>query len=277
MGRVLLETGEYAKIPYYFENPEIRVFSVEELCYVLKENAFLLDREIINKKLIRWIDEVVKLPDLAASLYPFLHQKTSVGAFVGIILQYVGLYDEKTIRRIEELYNKSTNLNIYEKFKTRVDYMAAGGRFLPAILEYDVLLDRLPEEETSLRAKVLHNKGVALCGLFIFEEAAVQFQASYDLSGEEETLLALLAAKRLCMEEGDYISYAAGFPEYYDTTLALEKRVEKLRADWEESAGKQYLDERENLRQDGYMTRYYEETDSKILELKNRYRKNIGS
>lgn len=277
MGRVLLETGEYAKIPYCFENLDIRVFSAEELCYVLKENAFLLDREIVNRKLVKWIDEVLKLPELAASLYPLLHQKTSVGAFVGIILQYVGFYDEKTIRQTEEIFHKGANLNIYEKMKTRVDYMVAGGRYVPAILEYDTLLEQLPEEEKNLRAKVLHNKGVALCGLFLFEEAAEQFKKAYDVQADEETLVEYLAAKRLSMEEGDYISFAAGFPEYYETTLALEKRVEELRSRWEAAEEKQYLDERLSWKTEGYMTRYYSETDKKIQELKNRYRGNVGN
>ena len=55
MGKVLLSTGAYAKTPYYLEGLGIRVYSAEELCYVLKEDAFFLDRSIVDRKLIRWI------------------------------------------------------------------------------------------------------------------------------------------------------------------------------------------------------------------------------
>lgn len=277
MGKVLLKTGEYAKTPYYFENLGIRVFSAEELCYVLKENAFLLDREIVDKRLVRWIDESLKLKELAISLYPLLHQKTSVGAFVGIILQYIHFYDDDTVRQVEDIYKKSANLNIYEKLKTRIDHMTANEKYGPALLEYDALLSQLPEGEEELTAKILHNKGVALCGLFLFEEAAEHFMRSYTLIKDEETLVEYLAAKRLSMDDGEYISFAAGLPEYYEQTLELEKRVEVYRSQWEETKGKQYLDDRLFWKAEGDVVKYYEETDRKLQELKNRYRHNVNN
>lgn len=277
MGKVLLKTGEYAKTPYYFENLGIRVFSAEELCYVLKENAFLLDREIVDKRLVRWIDESLKLKELAISLYPLLHQKTSVGAFVGIILQYIHFYDDDTVRQVEDIYKKSANLNIYEKLKTRIDHMTANEKYGPALLEYDALLSQLPEGEEELTAKILHNKGVALCGLFLFEEAAEHFMRSYILLKDEETLVEYLAAKRLSMDDGEYISFAAGLPEYYEQTLELEKRVEVYRSQWEETKGKQYLDDRLLWKAEGDVVKYYEETDRKLQELKNRYRHNVNN
>jgi len=277
VGKVLLKTGEYAKTPYYFENLGIRVFSAEELCYVLKENAFLLDREIVDKRLVRWIDESLKLKELAISLYPLLHQKTSVGAFVGIILQYIRFFDDDTIHQVEDIYKKSANLNIYEKLKTRIDHMTANEKYGPALLEYDALLSQLPEGEEELTAKILHNKGIALCGLFLFEEAAEQFMRSYTLLKDEETLVEYLAAKRLSMDDGEYISFAAGLPEYYEQTLELEKRVEVYRSQWEETKEKQYLDTRLSWKADGDVVKYYEETDRKLQELKNRYRHNVNN
>lgn len=277
MGKVLLCTGEYAKIPYVFESLGIRVYSAEELCYVLKENAFLLDREIVDKRLVRWIDESLKLQELANALYPMLRQKTSVGAFAGIILQYVKFYDLETIRQTEEVYKRGANLSGYEKLKTRVDYMVSNGKYAPALLEYDVLLEQLPEGEKELTARIIHNKGVALTGLFLFEEAAEQFRRSYDILPDQETLIEYLAAKRMSMEEGEYISFAAGFPEYYEETLELEKRVEGLRSQWETAEQKQYLDMRLAWKQEGNVVRYYVETDKKVQDLKNRYRESVNS
>lgn len=277
MGKVLLKTGEYAKTPYCFENLGIRVFSAEELCYVLKENAFLLDREIVDKRLVRWIDENLKLKELALALYPLLHQKTSVGAFVGMILQYIQFYDSDTVRHVEDIYKKSANLNIFEKLKTRIDHMVANEKYAPALLEYDALLSQLPEGEKELTARLIHNKGIALCGLFLFEEAAEQFKLSYDMLPDEETLIEYLAAKRMNMDDAEYVAFAAGYPEYYEQTLELEKRMEAFRAQWEATGEKQYLDERLMWKAEGEAVKYYEETDKKIQELKNRYRQNVNS
>lgn len=277
MGKVILCTGEYASIPYQFENIGVKVYSAEELCYVLKENAFLLDREIVNKKLVRWIDECLDLPELASALYPLLHQKTSVGAFAGIILNYVKFYDRETIRSIEDIYRKSANLNAYEKLKTRVDYMVANGRYAMAITEYDALLSELPEQSVEMIAKVLHNKAVALCGLFLFEEAAECFMKSYTLVSDTDTLISYLAAKRLGMEEADYITFVAGFPEYYDATLELERRVEELKKMWNSSDEKAYLDMRISWKENSNVVKYYQETDEKVQELKDNYRYSVGN
>lgn len=275
MGRVLLGTGEYATIPYCFENLGIRVYSAEELCYVLKENAFLLDVEILNKKLVRWIDEVLALPELAAELYPLINRKTSAGAFAATILRYVGFYEEEVIARIEGIYKSGADLNIYEKLKNRVDYMVSAGRYAAAVLEYDSLLEQLPQEEKMLRAKILHNKGVALCGLFFFTEAAEAFQEAYTVVPDCETLTEYLAAKRMSMEDGEYVAFVAAHPDYYAETMELESRVESLRREWEEAATKKQLDERMALKEEGDMAAYYEETDRWVRELKNKYRDSI--
>ena len=47
--------GEYCENAYNVEGLDIRVYSMEELCYCLKENAFLLDLSIMNDKLVDWI------------------------------------------------------------------------------------------------------------------------------------------------------------------------------------------------------------------------------
>ena len=48
--------GNYAKTPYCFEKLGIYVYSMEELSYCLKENAFLLGMEIMEDALLRFID-----------------------------------------------------------------------------------------------------------------------------------------------------------------------------------------------------------------------------
>ena len=275
MERILLQTGECAVIPYCFENLDIRVYSVEELCYVLRENAFLLDREILDKRLVKWIGEGVKLPELASMLAPLLHNGTSAGAFVRVILSYVGLYDEAEIARTEEVYLQGMGLNAYEKLKTRIDYMVENGKYTPALIEYDALMDRLPEKETGLRARIMHNKGTALCGLFLFEEAAQWFLQAYEMDGNEESFLAYLAAKRMFLPEGDYVSFVSGLGERYESTLELERRVQALQEDWKISEQKRYLEERGRMKSEGD-SGYYTETDRKIRELKDRYRENVN-
>ena len=63
--------GEYCENAYNVEGLDIRVYSMEELCYCLKENAFLLDLSIMNDKLVDWIGEECKCGNWQNSSTPW--------------------------------------------------------------------------------------------------------------------------------------------------------------------------------------------------------------
>ena len=276
MERVLFCAGSYASVPYYFENLGLRVYSAEELCYVLKENAFLFDKELLDRKLVRWIEDGLKLPELAAMLYPLLHRKDAVAAFADTILRYVQFYKEEEILETAEIFKVGANLNAYEKLKNRVDHMVENGRYALALSEYDALLEQIPEGEKQLTANLLHNKGVALCGLFLFDEAAALFLQAEELFPDRENMIAYLSAKRMAMEETDYIAFAAGYPDSYEEMLEVEKRMEQLGASFALSEQKRRLDSCLEKKRLGDVAAYYEEIDDRVQELKSQYRVNVG-
>lgn len=276
MGRVLLLCGHDATTPYRFENPDIYVYCVEELCYVLKQNAFLLDADIMNKTLVNWLEQECGLSDLANTLYPMVHKKGTVSAFVLTILEYVGCYDEAELKEVEDLLKQGANLSVYEKYKTRVDRMAEAGRYADAIEEYDKILEMLPEMEISIRAKVLHNKAVVLAKLFLFDKSAMFFKESYDIYPHPETMIEYLASMRMLLPEDDYLSFVAGIPEAYEESLELERKVEGLTAAWQQQIEMQRLIQMQEWKKSGERSKYYQEADRVLQALKHGYRYSIG-
>lgn len=276
MGRAVLLCGNDATTPYRFANPDVLVWSVEELCYLMKENAFLLEKDIMDRKLVSWIDTECGLGDLAASLYPLLGQKGTVNAFVLTILQYVGSFTRETIEEVDRLLSQGSNLSTYEKYKVRVDQMAGSGRYAEAAAAYDALLEELPQEESVLRASLLHNKGVALTGLFLFEQAAACFLGAYDLCPDRETFVEYLAAKRMHLSESDYISFVAQLPEAYEESLELERRIKALGRSWESQLDRQRLEQMKQWKAYGDTGRYYGEAQRMIQGLKQGYRTGVG-
>ena len=275
MGKVLLCTGNYAKTPYYFEELGVKVYSIEELCYVLRENAFFLDRSIMNRKLVRWIEVELNLPRLSAALYPLLQKKTDPGTFVGIILQYVHLYENDVIKKTEAIYREGNGLDNFEKQKNRVDYLLKDGRYSAAIREYDKLLGQIPEEDQMLRARVLHNKGVAFCRLFWFNEAAEEFMAAYELTGAEDYLLNYLSAKRMQLPEKEYVAFVTDHPAYFEVSMKLEKKVEILKEEWQQSGQKKETEDLLLKKLTEEVSDYYDQVDQRIRSLQNEYRSNV--
>ncbi len=276
MGRAIMLCGNDAKTPYRLINPDVLVYNIEELCFLLRENAFLLDVDIMDKRLVNWIDNECGLHTLAASLHSLVHQKGSVSAFVMTILEHIGNYTIEELKETERLLKQGASLNVYEKYKKRIDYMVGNGKLVQAMTEYDDLLAILPQVENELSAKVIHNKAVAMTGLFLFEQAAECFLRSYEMYPIRETYVEYLAAKRLSLGEEDYISFVATLPDAYEDSLELEKHVEEITESWQSGLNKQRLEQLKEWKENGNFTKYYDEIEKVIHGLKYSYRHNIS-
>ena len=269
--------GEYAKSSYYFDKLGISVSCMEELCYCLKENACLLGKEIMNDRLIRFIDAECKVPQLAKELYTLAHQKGSLSAFVALILESVGFYDKESIRNVEETLKNNAGLTDYEKKKLRIDYLADKGKYLTALREYDILAEELEMAGGTLRnkavlAETLRNKGVILAMQFLYEDAAKCFEKAHDISGDRELLKSYLQAKRMHLPEKEYIALIATMPEAYELSLQVEKELEALENKWKQSEEYAGLENMREWNAKGETQRYEQESGQLLEALKDAYR-----
>lgn len=277
MSRILLSTGNYAEIPYFFEKTYVNLYSLEELCYCFVENVELIDQEIVSDKLARWLDEQCGLPTLAHALYALVNQRGSASAYVGMILEYAGLYPAKTISHVETVIRNSAGLNPYERQKTKADYMLQNGRYMLALDRYDELLSRLPSGERELRGKVLHNRGVVNARLFLFERAQEDFLAAYQSNGSVESLKLFLTAHRMQDKEEEYVDFIAGHPEWYDASLQVERVVEQAAGEYDMTDENRMLFTLRVCKEEGSSTAgnatpYYDEIEKLTSALKDDYR-----
>lgn len=276
MTQLILSVGRYTSNPYCFEKLDIRVYCVEELCYVLKENAFLIDRDIMSKKLADWLDEECGASDLARQLYPLINQKGAVSTFVAVIMEYVGLYKKDTIAEVERMIRSGANLSDIEKRKAKIDYYVNSKRYMEAMAQYDRLLQEISPGESIINAAIYHNYGVALCGLFLFEQAAKYFKKAYEISGYDEYMDDCLAAVRMSMNDETYVSYMAEKPEQYERSLVLERKINDILDEWEQSLDYKKLVDLEDWKDRSENAIYYEELELLICGLKEKYRKHVG-
>lgn len=282
--RVSVCVGDYAKTPYCIPGLEVNVYCMEELCYCLKENAFLLDLSLMNDGLLHWIDQDCGLRELSRALHPLVHKQGSLSGFVGTIMDFVGMYDAAAIREVEQVLKQGAGLSRIEKRKSQVDYLVRKKKYLSAVREYDGLMAKWRELESvgeplpaaSCLADILHNKGVALTGLMLYERAAECFLEAYDIDGSQDCYRDYLAAKRMTLTESEYVAFAAEQAAGYGQALALEKDIEHMVAEWEQQP--EYLiinGRRERRSQD--KQQYYEESERLIQTLKDSYRNSVSN
>ena len=67
MGNLILCHDRHAAHPYEITRIHSRIFTIEELCYYLCNNLYLIDYTIMNEQLCDWLDEELGMEELAAA------------------------------------------------------------------------------------------------------------------------------------------------------------------------------------------------------------------
>lgn len=282
--RISICVGEYAAVPYCVPGLELSVYCIEELCYCIRENAFLIDASLMNDDLVNWIDKDCGLTDLAKELYPMVHKKGSLSSFVTMILEFTGLYDGTVTGEVEQTLKKGAGLSGIEKRKSQIDYLVKKKKYGAAIRGYEELLSQWQEmlkeggelPAGKVRSGILHNKGVAFAGLMLYAQAAECFLEAYGIEKDSRMYEDYLAAKRMELAEEAYIAFAAENPQGYEAALKLEQKMEELKKNWRLQPEFLRLQERKGFRRDGEMQKYCEDNEQIAQALKSSYRISAG-
>lgn len=279
--QMILGTGRRAGNPYYMERFYVNLYSVEELCFLFVDRAELLDGEIVQRGLVRWLDEECDLGDLAHELDALLNRKGSTAAYVGAILEYVNIYPADVIERTEEIVRGNEGLSPYERQKAKADYLLGEKRYLAALQQYQNLSYEVPDNEKLLLAKLYHNMGVACAGMFLYGQAAGWFRKAYETDGRREGLMMYLAALRMGQQEKAYIDYIAEHPEYHDLSLEVERMVKRAEGSFEGTDENRMLVTYQVMKDEGAgalgsSTPYYEEIEKLTAGLKRNYRRSMS-
>lgn len=283
--RISISLGKYATTPYAIPGLDTCVYCIEELSYLLGENAALIDQTIMSRGLVDWIARECELTDLADELAPLVERGGSVSNFVCIILEFTGLQDNYYIDSVRKILKRGAGLSTIERHKKQVDYLVEKKKFSSAVRGYRSLLekwDMVSKDHSSILpglnvlAAIHHNLGVAYTGLMLYTQAADAFEQAYKLDGNKEHYIAYLAAMRLGMSDTDYISFAASIPDAYDETMTLEKTIERLKSEWKQMGDAHRLHLRRQMRDGEDAQKYYSENERILKALKDTYRENVG-
>ena len=277
MSKLILCQGAYATTPYWIDRSELHVFSIEELCYYIKENVILLDQDFMRIELAEWIEEECKLPELGQRLATHIRQKAEFSVCIKGLLQDAKYCTEEEIAEIIHQMDENARMNTWEKRKNRIDFLYKSGKYMTALREYDQLKKELGTEDMELSAKISNNIGAVYAHFYNFQMAAEQYLEAYQKDEQEDYFFAYLAAKRMMLSEQGYIDFVAQEVQHYDISLQLEKTIENLNGLWEESEEKHTLDGLKDCRNSQHMGEYYETVEQLSNQWKDSYRMHVGN
>ena len=175
MAGVILSRSKYAEKPYYITNMSINIYSLEELCYYIYNNIYLIGTDLVDDGLISYIDN--------------------------------------EIEELKEIIDGLDKQNAKELRQLRADNFLNSRRYDSAIRNYELIVYGRKDESlpVDFYGNVWHNMGIAYVRMFFFREAEVCFKTAYEINKNISSLKSSVVAKVLGangnMEFDDEMSY----------------------------------------------------------------------
>lgn len=272
MSKPILCIGSYAENPYHIEKIGRNVYCIEELCYCIVKNAFLLDEESFGSSLFDWIEEECSLVKLSDELRSMYAKRCSMAALAGTILDYVGYNTRKEVDKTEEILRGNAGMDVYQKKLARANFLLKSGRYAMAFREYEFLLANTPSIDRHLRARIEHNEGVMYARLFLFDKAAKMFLKAYEDGGDKESYYQYLSAVRMDLSNKEYVSFIADNDEAYEASMEIEKRMKEAEDLYASSEDNHRLGTLSVYKAEGKMHEYYDQVCEITDKMKLTYR-----
>ncbi len=268
--------GNYAKNGYEPEYMGIKVYSLEELCFFIRENAYLLDRRFVDESLGNWLISECGLQELGEELNKAARKKVSLKSFIGIILEYACFFSKEINSEIENIIVENSSLSIYEKKKARADALVRKGHYGLGGKEYAKLLQMLPDDLTILKGEIYHGCGVCLAKMFYFTLAGEYFLKAHTLTGKIASYQQYLWTKRLSMTETEYVEFLKQHEEAYEDSVEMEEYLEELGSQWERSHTGMLFAGIQKEKETRRVAEYQNKLKDRVDYLKDAYREMIN-
>ena len=201
---ILCRTKEAVR-PYHIRDMGVRIYTLEELCYLVYNNIYVISKDFFSDSLINFIGEETGEVKLSARLKQLKDNGGSLTEMVITLFMYADYYTVDELEAIKEVLSTLNSQSVCERLKTRGDTYLENSCFYSAIRNYEKILDS-PVDTTLpayFYAKVYHNMGVAYARLFIYDQAESYFNQAYKISQHDEAKKCAIAARRMAL--GDNI------------------------------------------------------------------------
>ena len=121
MGSLILCHKKRARRPFEISRVHMRIYTIEELCYYICNNLYLIDYTIVNERLCKWIADELELTGLADELREKLRDNCSMEDFILTILKKSDIYAATEINKMQNVLEKLQSQRDVEKEKYKAD------------------------------------------------------------------------------------------------------------------------------------------------------------
>lgn len=151
----------------------IEIWSLEELCYYLYQNAYRITEDFFSEELLEYLREELDLNALADKLTALKKDEADFLEFILAICQASNYYEQEELLQLVQDLQAFAMLGRVERMKLLADSCIRKRRYAQAVREYEAILALKYREgyDKNFEGKIYHNMGIAYAKMLLYREA----------------------------------------------------------------------------------------------------------
>ena len=119
MGKLIQCSSPIAKKPYHFRLTKTNVYSIEEVCYYIRHNIYMMQEEVFDREFAMWIRSELHMDKTADKLDRLIQDHHNIKDIVVTICCSCDYYEEEEIHELIQIMDETTQLPKYARRKLR--------------------------------------------------------------------------------------------------------------------------------------------------------------
>lgn len=278
MGKLIQCSDGLAGEPYHFRLTKTNVYSMEEVCYYIRHNIYMMQEEIFDRGFAQWIRRELHMDKTADKLERLIDEHGSMKDIVVTLCCSCDYYEEDEIREIIHIIDETEHLPGYARKKYKGDNFLRCRSYEKAIEEYERIFesDEILQAEAGVYGDLFHNMGVAYVNIGEYHKASELFLKAYEKNNREESVAQCMFALRMCKDVETYKKLISELDISQEKQGEWEREYQRAVELAGSSSEVKKVEKLRGVVRSGNLDEYYEKVHSTIAAWKNEYRKQIS-
>ena len=278
MGKLIQCSGKIAKVPYHFRLTKTNVYSIEEVCYYIRHNIYMMQEEVFDREFALWLRGELEMDATADKLEHLILKHHDIKDIVVTICCSCDYYEEEEINELISIMDEIEKLPKYARKKRKGDNYLRCKSYEKALEEYEKIFesDEILQADTSVYGDLFHNMGVACVNMGEFHEASDYFLKAYEKNSREESLAQCLFSLRLCKDVERFKKLIKDLDISQEKQTQWEQEYQRIVENSALSQSSRQIEKLRELVKSGSVEEYYDKVNSYIVRWKNEYRRQIS-
>lgn len=280
MGKLIQCSSRLAKRPYHFHMTDTRVYSIEEVCYYIRKNIYIMQGEVFDLDFATWLREELGMEETADKMEAMIKNHDNLKDIVVTLCCSCDYYEESQINEMIRIMDKTDHLPKRDKLKIQADnellcsHYERAVEIYMSILRSEDMMDAGPAEY----GPVYHNIGVAFGRLGEYEKAAESFLRAYEKNHRKDSARSYLFALRLADkdESENWKQEAKNLALGQTELLQMEAEYNEIRKQCSVAKEVRRVKRLRHMAGSGKLSEYYDKIRRNIGEWKEAYRREIS-